>query len=445
MAVLMQAVLVSQPAQNSPFVLNLDYARFRNNMSSNYVEVYCGFYPRLVTVRQQADGFAGGISLFLQLSDVKTQEILRREHSLLPVSFADTSTIQTRTTIITQSGYMLPFGDYRLHALAVDSLAPSRRDSIDLTIVVRPYGNETALSDVELCSDIKSSEDKSNAFYKNSFEVVPNATLVFGVTGHPVTFYYAELYNLDPGMRYKVKTQVVDMTKKIVREATRSHQYGVKNAVDVGTVNVTSLGSGKYHFVLVVTDELDKEFCRTDRTFYIYNPHIQTAAVTPILLKANELAGLTQEELNQEFRRAQYFASDEDMTTFSKMTNLEGKREFLAGFWVEIEKGKQGRAPMKRSEYLQRTATANQRYGSAIREGWKTDRGRVFILYGDPDEIERVTSQNNAKPYETWHYYQIENGVQFVFIDRTGFSEYVLVHSTMRGELQDENWQRLLQ
>jgi hypothetical protein len=89
-------------------------------------------------------------------------------------------------------------------------------------------------------------------------------------------------------------------------------------------------------------------------------------------------------------------------------------------------------------------SVVNKRYGSISREGWQSDRGRVYLLYGEADDIQRFPSSDDAKPYEVWEYNQIENGVVFVFIDRSGFGDYQLVHSTKRGELQDEGWERYL-
>jgi hypothetical protein len=68
-----------------------------------------------------------------------------------------------------------------------------------------------------------------------------------------------------------------------------------------------------------------------------------------------------------------------------------------------------------------------------------------MILYAEPDEIERFPSSTSEKPYEIWHYYSIENGVEFIFVDRSAFGDYILVHSTKRGELRDDQWQRYLQ
>lgn len=433
----------AQGASNA-FVLNVDYARFRYDNQSAYIEVYYGFYPRLVTLERREGMFRGGIQLQMRLVNA-AGEVLRQERSLLPIAITDTSGNGTRSTVITQAGYQLPFGEYRLHVVATDSLQASRRDSIEIPISVKPYGSEPALSDLELCSEIKSSDDKTNAFYKNSLEVVPNATLVFGVTSSPVLFHYLELYNLDPHRQYVLQTRVVDGAQKVVKETTTPRKFGVRNAVDVGMVNVTSMSSGKYRLVVSLVDEGGTVLHATEKTFYIYNPHIQPAQVSAVALKASELAGMTTDELAAEFRKAQYVATDEDIRTFAQLTAEGARREFLSKFWADVEKGKPGKNPVRRADYLQRVAIANQRYGNNTREGWMTDRGRVYILYGDPDEIERLPSLGNAKPHEIWHYYQIENGVEFVFIDRSGFSEYVLVHSTKRGELRDDEWKRLLQ
>jgi hypothetical protein len=103
------------------------------------------------------------------------------------------------------------------------------------------------------------------------------------------------------------------------------------------------------------------------------------------------------------------------------------------------------RAPNKRAEYLRRVAAANQNFTVLGRDGWRTDRGRIYLLYGDPDQIDRFPGETESKPYQIWRYFGIERGVEFVFIDRWGDSNYHLVHSTKRGELQDDAWQRFLQ
>ena len=96
-------------------------------------------------------------------------------------------------------------------------------------------------------------------------------------------------------------------------------------------------------------------------------------------------------------------------------------------------------------EFITRIDESNKRFGTMSKIGWKTDRGRVYILNGEPNEIERFPNQMDTKPYEIWHYNDIEGGVIFIFADLSGFSDYMLIHSTMRGELRDDNWQNRIQ
>jgi hypothetical protein len=95
-----------------------------------------------------------------------------------------------------------------------------------------------------------------------------------------------------------------------------------------------------------------------------------------------------------------------------------------------------------REEYLKRVAYSNNNFQVMGREGYKTDRGRVYIVYGPPDDIERHPNDSNARPYEIWTYNNIQGGVIFVFVLRQIGGEYELVHSTHRNELHDENWQQ---
>ena len=440
---LVVSLLVGQSKPPAPFILNVDYARFQYDDQSTYFEVYYAFYPQLVTLVPTGSGFRGAVALSMKLMNVSTGAIALDRNDIMPIVLSDTTSATLKSTFINQMGFAVPFGTYTLSVMAIDSVLPHRRDSIRLELTFVPYSSSFSISDVELGASIKASQDKSHHFYKNSLEIVPNPTLTFGVTANPVLFSYAEFYNVKPGAPYTVKSEIVDANNKVVKETSKNRSYTGRSSVDVGTANITSFPSGKYRFRLIVLEE-NAEVARAEKVFYIYNPHVAQATPSTTALRANELAGMTADELADEFRKGQYVSTDQEIKMFSAITSEEGRRAFLAQFWADVEKGRQGRNPITRAEYLQRVAVVNQRYKSFARDGWRTDRGRVFVLYGDPDEVERVPSSQDAKPHEVWRYLNLENGVEFVFVDRTGFSDYVLVHSTKRGELRDESWQRYL-
>jgi len=302
------------------------------------------------------------------------------------------------------------------------------------------------ISDLELCSNITRGGESGGPFSKNSLEVVPNPGLVFGAQGLPVIFCYAEIYNAVPGRNYKIVSSIIGANGVTIKEASRRKTYSSTNVVEAGTMNITAIESGRYLYRLsALDDSTGALLAAREKIFYVHNPHIQPSLDTRVSAKAGELAGLGVAELSQEFKYAQYISTDEERALFAKLSAEEGMREFMAKFWAEIELGRQGRDPMTRTDYLRRVSAANQRYRAFNREGWQTDRGRVYIMYGEPDQVDRFPMQESSKPYEIWYFYQIENGVEFYFIDRTGFNEYILVNSTKRGELRDDQWQRYLQ
>ena len=446
--VLLPAGILAQDriVPRSTLAVSFDLARFGHTDSSSYFELYFACFPPLVTLERRIDGYQGYLEIQTQIKNKQTGEYALQNRSLLTVSVKDTIDPSYHNTLVTQMGYILPKGEYELYVTGIDTLDQRRRDSLVIPLVSGPDNSSgVAISDVELCSKIEQSDNTTGMFFKNAHEVIPNPTLLFGTANYPVVFHYAELYGLNPADTYVVKVVLADAGGRPLQEYTRKKKYGVRNAVEVGTTNVVKLSSGKYRYQLYVLSESSEPLARVEKNFFVYNPQVKSAQVTDARMKETELSGLTGEELDQEFAYLRYHATEPEIKLYSQVTSVDGKREFLAAFWTIVEQGKMGRDPITRQEYLTRIKKASDRFRAFNREGWRTDRGRVFILYNEPDEIERMPSTESGKPYEIWHFYQIENGIEFVFVDRTGFGEYLIVHSTKRGELRDDGWRRLLQ
>lgn len=76
-------------------------------------------------------------------------------------------------------------------------------------------------------------------------------------------------------------------------------------------------------------------------------------------------------------------------------------------------------------EHVRRFNHANEKFSASLSKGWRTDRGRIYILYGEPDEVEAYSMEIGRNPTEVWYYF--DRGRRFVFVDETGFGDYVLV------------------
>jgi len=119
------------------------------------------------------------------------------------------------------------------------------------------------------------------------------------------------------------------------------------------------------------------------------------------------------------------------------LQGVDSKRKFLTSFWRRRPTG-------MRDAYMARVAHANQNFHMMGRKGYRTDRGRVYIVYGPPDDYERHPNEPESRPYEIWTYNSIQGGVEFDFVLRSPGGDYELVNSTHRNELHDTNWQRYL-
>jgi GWxTD domain-containing protein len=425
------------------FLINIDYSRARYNDTASYVEVSFGVYPGLVSVIPSSSGFHGAVDVRIMLRKAATGEMVAFDRMMLPIDVPDTSSSAQQVAHVGQSAFILPPETYKLDVFAVDSLTPSRQDSAMTYFEVKLFGSESGTSDVQLCTSIGPSSDKSDPFYKNSYKVVDNPSRVFSTVNSPVVYSYIELYNLTPGLIYVLKNQVLDDAGTVLRERVRKRQFTAKDAVDVTTLNINAVSSRKYHYVYSVNDTSGKEIVRSEKPIYVYNPSTKTVASGSVPMSVM-LAGLSNEELQDEFEKAKYLMRMEDTKAFKPLTNAEAKRQFLSKFWSEVESGSRGWMDMTRTEYLRRVARANEKYSVMQKEGWKTDRGRVSIVYGNPEEVERYPDSEGRKPFEVWKYRNIEGGVDFVFADLTGYNNYILITSTKRGELNDPDWESKL-
>ena len=127
--------------------------------------------------------------------------------------------------------------------------------------------------------------------------------------------------------------------------------------------------------------------------------------------------------IDEAIEQLRYIATGEEMETMRRAFH-SAKEGLFKKFWKERDPTPGTEANEQMIEYYRRVDYANQKF-STQRPGWMTDRGLIYIKYGDPSEIIRNLLPKNQRPYEIWIYH--EHGIQFEFVDRTGFGDYELM------------------
>ena len=138
----------------------------------------------------------------------------------------------------------------------------------------------------------------------------------------------------------------------------------------------------------------------------------------------NELETPYRKWLNEDVA---YIITDEERTAYKRLQTNEEREHFIEQFWLRRDPTPGTPRNEFKEEHYRRIAYANEHYASRI-PGWKTDRGRIYIIYGPPDEINAHRTSGTVDPSsEQWRYRFIEGvgtNVIIEFVDSTGTGEY---------------------
>lgn len=154
---------------------------------------------------------------------------------------------------------------------------------------------------------------------------------------------------------------------------------------------------------------------------------------------------LQQEEAEDYYRKwlqedVTYIITDEEKSVFQKLTTDEERERFIEQFWRRRDSDLKTSRNEFKEEHYRRIAYANERFASG-KPGWKTDRGRIYIIHGPPDEIEESLGGTYERPlyegggttstfpFQRWRYRHLEgidSDVELEFVDDTLSGAYRL-------------------
>ncbi len=435
-------------ANAQDFKVDFDYSRFFYSDSSNYIEIYYSFYePQLKQIQTDNQLTVKGILNIKILNQDGTDTLVNKNYQFENL-IADSLSMNHQKSFTGNIAYVLPLGEYQCTLTGMDGNDMDKIDSLSFPITISKLPDDRfSISDLEIASMIRHSDQEKSMFYKNTYEVIPNPSGIFGQE-IPVLYFYSEIYNLqsaDGSENLKVDHMLLNSNNKTVFNKSRLFPRSSASAVDVGAINISKFPSGAYTLVDVATDSAKNMTVYSSKKIFIYNPGV--IDTTPIAVSDNsvltsEFASMSEEELEQTFNESKYVSTKQEKDQWDALKSEDAKKKFLFDFWKARDLTPGTPVNEYKREYFDRVKKANSLYTNIQQKGWKTDRGRILLLYGEPSEIERYPNQVDTKPYEIWHYNELEGGVVFVFADLTGFSDYSLINSTKRGELSDPDWQR---
>jgi len=372
-----------------------------SNEQSSLMKFYFGVVNDLLTfIKTDQDNYKARYEILVIVYNDKKEAIVERSVSdrLIVDSYVETNLRR----------------DPKIHTISV-SLPPGRYDSViqlndleagetivkELEMTFRDFGRQKLrLSDIIFINSIDSTDSE--------FHFEPNLTHVFDDVNSAFSAYI-ELYPPKPGNPVKAKLGIYSEKGDELHSMNREYTAGDKERISAVIPFRDFLKKpGEYYFV--VEAQSGKQTAKIQRLFSVFWGNIPMA-------KNNIDMAIEQLSLVA------------DKATVGQMRDAEPdqREELFDAFWQQRDPTPNTQRNELREEFFRRVDFSNRTFTEITsgRPGWQSDRGKIYIVYGAPDQVDRQDSQIKMPTSEIWYYNRLNR--KYFFVDRNGEGVYRLV------------------
>ena len=408
-------------------------AGFRGPQNLTRFEVYTLIDARQLQFVPEAGKYVSQIDFVLSLQDSAgnpvTRELRTRNVSVKNIRELKQNGALVRDVV----GLDIAPGPYTI-TLDAEDIYGDRAGTCEGHVRVRGFeGPALVVSDIVFASELTKAEE-SGRFVRNGWRVVPNTTRFFRV-GKPIQIYF-EIYNFkvmadNPQDSFVLGYSLRDTAGMAVKSypAKRLLKPG-ESVVKTDVLETEDLPGGAYALQVELFDRGTREHVRHARKVFLISEEVENPQLTE-----------AEQEQLRHYQSIHHIASEKDLTMYKSFASQNAKMKFLQTFWKKLDPtpttplNERLRDHLMRMKYSDDTFTAQP--GNL---GSDTDKGRIYVKYGPPNERDYTTSAAVGKAIDTWIYEKSGRYI-FVFFDRRGTGVYELVHSTMSGEIYNPDWQ----
>jgi len=435
-----------------PSVL-FSYCSFDNPSGKPYLEVYLNTAGKSVTAVKKQDGkYQRTIQVQLLVKKEKAVIYLDKYNLNSPLS----SDSVLASDFVDVQRIVLENGTYTLEVKISDNNAATTEPFIvQHEILVNYHPDHLSISGIELLESY-GPPGKEARFVKNGIEMIPYPDNYFPPGATSIRFY-AEVYH--SALAFGADSSYILRYRVEGNESgkTIANLGGIKK-VKVAEVNVLlaeipfdQLKSGNYTLVVEAVNR--NNVVMASKNIFFQRSHQVLVAFAPENMSTINTEGTFVERITvadslKEYIRCLFPTSTNNERSISadqvKAGDLKSMQRYFLYFWVTRDRFDPEGAW---KEYKSRVDLVNANYQTWNRKGYETDRGRVYLEYGVPNEIETNYYEQSSYPHEFWHYYVLgeqRNKVFVFYCKNFSTNDFELIHSDANGEITQYRWQELL-
>jgi GWxTD domain-containing protein len=433
------------------------HATFFAPGKGGYVETYLNINGFSTTYLHTSDGrYQAAVEV--NINFFKDNKVVYFDkYKLLSPETADTVNGTSHFTDVQR--IPLPNGNYVMELIIRDNNAPAAKPyRITQDIALNYEPNVVSVSDIELLQSFKASQAESK-LNRNGFELVPLVDNFYPPDENKLSFF-AEIYNTSSIvandqylLAYHIETYE---QKRVINDFSKMMRQTAK-PVDVllTQLDITELPTGNYNLVIEVRNRQNELLAARSAFFQRSKAPLLSEAGVPgdyqnMEVKGTFAGSISDRDSLAEYIRMLWPISSPSENTFAlnqlEIADLKLMQQYFFDFWNRREPGNAGEAWNK---YYIEVQKVNKKYGAFRKKGYMTERGRVYLQHGPPDQITEVYNEPNSYPYEIWQYYKLvkldQTNRKFVFYNtELATNDFRLLHSDARGEVNEPQWQLIL-
>ncbi len=356
--------------------------------------------------------------------------------------------------------YSVPAGDYTLRIEVIDPQAVSLQGPLSLKLAtpltVPAPGEALHLSDIQLVASRTPATDQSaqSSLVKGGYILEPLAGNLVRRQMSSVSAY-VEVYDPTPDLATVALVEhnlamISDdgEVKDIFRKAKPLADSRSVTPLFV-TFNTTPLTSGRYLLTVTLRDKALQALDQRLATFYVANPAADVTLVSAELTPDSWVKDIPEDSLDYVLLSlipVSGVAETPIIEAAIKSVDENYKQRTILNHFVQMSPTAPARTYR---EYVDVVRQVDVAFRAGFGRGFQTDRGHIWLKYGQPDDRIEVNNDPSAPPYEIWVYNYVERTQQtpgkFLFYNPTlDNANYILLHSDVRGEIREPRWRREL-
>ena len=385
-----------------------DFLSFKGEEGKTRVDVFIQVPYNAVQFVKTGQGFEASYSLTVSVYDQDKQNLITEKiwnEKIVAISFELTSSPENFN--LGHRSFELTPGIYTIQTSLTDNDSKNQYDS-ESKYEVKSFTSMPSISDIMLVS-------KTTVVDGNT-KIIPNVSRNI-LTDRDNLSTFFEIYT-DTTLSLLVDYRILDEEEIEITNVTKKVNLNKGTTQIFNSIDSLNLNLGNYFLKVSLLDSSGKILGYSIKSF-----------VSRWFGVPNSIT-----DLDKAIDEMVYIANPEDISYINDAPNQMEKAKRFVAYWAKYDKNPSDAYNPVFNEYYNRVEMANANFTTYSLEGWRSDRGMVFIILGSPDNIERHPFEYYAKPYEVWQYYNLNRS--FLFVDNTGFGDYRLDPSTpLYGDL----------